>query len=119
IGAVTRAAVANKMFGRGDDVVRPEIALQSFDQRRAQVFYNLRRFRVTLVGAAPAHVSGDCDGGRESPVQAGYGDFTRGNLADSTDQISIVGRAQADVMREQSGSREVVMAVHGIGAPKY
>src|SRR5262249_33224816 len=76
-----------------------------------------RVLRVPLVRPAPAVVLRDGDGRAERPVLAGRADLGRGGRADPADQARVVRRAEGDVLREDGGAEDVVVAVHGVDAP--
>ncbi len=93
--------------------VRPLQAVDHF----AGIGGDVRRvFRIGLVGPAPALVARHGQSWREGPVDADQRHFIRRDLADLADQRRVVGRAQADIVREDDGADQVGMAVHGIDA---
>ena len=125
IDAIGGCAITDEMLGGGDDaVVAEEIgaagaALQSVDQRGSERFDDIGIFRIAFVGAAPAEITGHRHGRREHPADAGCGDFFGGRYADGLDQGRIIGCAQPKIVRKQRGTENIVVAVHGIGAPEH
>ena len=71
---------------------------------------------VALVASAPAHVTRHGHRGAEGPVGPGDGHFFGGRLADAADQCRIARGAEADVVREDGGAQDIVVAVHRVDA---
>jgi len=123
--AVLRAAVAQEVLGGADGLagrqafvaaLRP---LEAADHGRGVFGDDAGLLRIALVGAAPAVVADDGDGGGEGPVDARDAEFARGDLADAADQVRIARGAQADVVGEDGGPDDVVVPVHRVHAEQH
>ncbi len=75
---------------------------------------DLRILGIAFIRPPPAIVAGDGDGRGERPVHAGGADLGGCRLADASDQIGIMGGAQADIMRKQRSAKDIVVAVDGV-----
>ncbi len=122
IHAVAGAAIAQKMLGRGRHSSGLQLVgeigrtLQSLDCGPGILAHQGRILGKTLVAAAPAHILRDGQRRSECPVDARGRNFLGGGRADSPHQVSIVRRAQADIVRIQDGSDHVAVSVYGIDA---
>ncbi len=107
------------MLGRGDHSIGGEGSLaepplQSLDHGPRIGADQLRVLAVAFVGAAPSVVPGHRDRRAEGPVGPDGPGLFGGGVADAADQVGIAGRAQPDVMGEDRGSRDVVVAMNGV-----
>ena len=122
VGAVRGAAVGQEVLGGGGDPAGGECppalepALQALDHRCRVGGHDLRGLAVALVGAAPAVVAGDGQGRREGPVEAGDRHLLGRGLADAADEVRVAGGTEADIVREDGGADDVVVAVHRVDA---
>lgn len=91
-------------------------ALQSLHHGGGIAGHHLRRFGVAFVGASPAIILGYRNGRRERPLHAGDAGLQRGDATDLPQQLRIARGAQPDVVREQRGTHDVALPVHGIDA---
>ncbi len=117
------AAVAQEVLGGRDHVVLVEeggpLALQPADHGGGVGGHDLGIFRIALVGSAPAVVPHHGQGRSERPVHAQRPHLLGRGRADPADEVGITRRAQADIVREERGSVDVVVAVHGVGGPHH
>ncbi|MNV30982.1 hypothetical protein D3C71_1222710 [compost metagenome] len=120
VAAVVGRAIADVVLGGRDHVtVIAEASLRALDVGLGECADHVRVGGVAFVGAAPAWIVRYRQGRREHPVDTRRAHRVGGGLADPLDQRGIAGRAQADVVREQRGAVDVVVAVHRIGAPDH
>ena len=121
VAAVGGGTVTEKMFGGRDDVILVEEggagALESGDDSGSVLGDDLRILGVAFVGAAPAVVAGNGDGGGKGPVHAGGTHLSGGDFANAVEELRIVRGAEADVVREKCGAVDIVMAVDGVRGP--
>ncbi len=93
-------------------------ALQAFDHRAGIAGHQGRVLRVTFIGPAPAIIANHRECGGEGPVLARDTHLKGRHLADTPDQVRIIGSAKADVVRKECRTHDVVVAVDRIGAPE-
>ncbi len=116
------AAVAQKVLDRRQGVPRRHefrraaLALESLHHRRRIPRNEVGRFGITLVRAAPPHVTHHRHRGRERPVDPGRCNFRRRRLADALDQPGVVGRAQSHVVRKNRGAKHLRVTVDRVDA---
>ena len=119
------AAVADEVLGGGEHLVGGQEAfraggpLQTSEHAFGEGADDGRIFGVALVGAAPAVVAHHRQGRREGPVDAGGRNLRRGRRADPLQQGGVAGGAETDVVREDGGAEDVVVAMHGVRAPQH
>ena len=120
-GAPRGPAVADEMLGGGRRRGRPGqvLALESRDERLGQLGDLERVLAVALEGAAPADVLRHRHDRSEVPADAGGGHLERGRLADPLHQVDVVRRAEPDLLGEDRGARDVVVAVDGVDAVEH
>ena len=120
IAAIGGAAIGEKMFGRGRNLLAAERlarfqpSLQPQRHRAGIAGDQLWIGGIAFISPAPAHVlrHGECGG--EGPLDPAARDFGRGDCADPFDQRRIVRCAKADIVRKDCRAGQVGMAVHGI-----
>jgi hypothetical protein len=112
------AAVRRVMLGAREDAQRVTqvCALKPADGRLAQHSRQLRRLAEPLVSPAPTLVARDGDARREGPVDARRADLHRGDARRLFDEARAARAAEPDVVREDHGAEDVVMAVNSIDA---
>lgn len=119
------ATIAEEVLHRRDHMTaieklgRPYPALQSLHHGPRVAGHHLGRFRVALVGAAPAIILGYRNGRRERPLHAGDAGLQGGDATDLPQQLRIARGTQPDVVREQRGANDVALPMHGIDAEQH
>ena len=119
-----RPTVSDPVLGAGDDAVGAETRGLDAVTRVLQplhdpvrVLRNERRIlRVALVGAAPARIKRDGQGGRKRPVHARGQHFQCGDAPDPLDQVRVAGGAQPDVVREDRRPPHIAIPVDRVHA---
>ncbi len=120
VAAAVGRAIADVVLGGGNDIaVVAEAPLRTPDIGLGEFAYHVRVGGIAFVGAPPTWIVRYCQRRREHPVDAGGTHRVCGGPADPLDQRGVAGRAQPDVVREQRGTVDVVVAVHCIGAPDH
>ena len=120
--AVAGAAVGEEMLGGGGDMEQAEglaglqAALQALDHCGGIGFHQRGIGGIAFIAAAPAQVLRHGERRGEGPFDARPGDFRRRRPADAADEIGIMGRAKADIVREDGGARHIAVPVHGVHA---
>ena len=103
----------------GEEFLGADLALDAFDHRAGVIGLDLWLLRIALVCPPPAIVADDGERGGKGPVDAGSRSLDRGDVADLAHQVAVAGGAESDIVREERGARDVVVAVDGIGAPDH
>ena len=101
-----------------EELRRTRNPLQALDHRRGVFPHQGRVFRVALVSASPARVAGHRHGRGERPVEPGDPHLEGSDLADAADELRIVRRSEPDVVGEERGTGNVVVAVDCVRAPQ-
>ena len=120
--AFERAAVAEEVLGRRhhvgfvEELLAADLALQAFDDRRGIAGDDARGFGITFVGPAPAIIARHGQGRRKRPFGARRAELFGGRACDAADQRRIARCTEADVVREQRRTDDIVVAVHGVDA---
>src|ERR1035438_7423432 len=106
-GAECRAAIAEKVFGAGEDSERigQGVALESKDRGSSEVAYDGGIFGIAFVGPAPTRVLRNCHAGRERPIDTGGASFLRGDLHDPFHQRGVARAAEPNVVREDHSTQ--------------
>ncbi len=79
--------------------------------------HDLRILRIAFICAAPAVVARHRNRRRERPVHAGRTHLGGSDFADAAEQIRVVSRAQADIVREKGSAIDIVVAMDGVRRP--
>jgi hypothetical protein len=122
VDTVGGAAIAEEMLDAGGDIATLDAvggarrALEALDHLSGIAGDQIGILRIAFVGAAPAIVLRHGHGRAERPVDAGRGGLDGGRLADPADQLRVASGAEADVVREDSGTDDVGVAVDRIDA---
>ncbi len=121
--ALVGAAIAQEVLRRREDVAAPQEirragnALDALHHLEGIFAHDAGILRIAFIGAAPAVVAHDRDGGRERPVLAHDLGLDRGDLADLAQQFVVARRAEADIVRKDRGADDVGIAVDRIRTP--
>ncbi len=92
------------------------VALEPPDQRAAELGDEVRVLAEALVGPPPAHVLRDRHDRPERPADAGGARLQRRGAADLLDEGGVVGRPEADLVREDRRPDDVALAVDRVDA---
>ena len=120
--AILRPAIGQKMLGGGGDaeraqrLARHQLALKSVHHGGGIGFHQCGIGGIAFIAAAPAQILRHGERGREGPFDPRPGDFGGGRLSDAVDEIGVVGRAKADIVRKDGRTRHIAMAMHGVHA---
>ena len=120
--AILRPAIGQKMLGGGGDaeraqrLARHQLALKSVHHGGGIGFHQCGIGGIAFIAAAPAQILWHGERGREGPFDPRPGDFGGGRLSDAVDEIGVVGRAKADIVRKDGRTRHIAMAMHGVHA---
>ena len=117
------SAVAEIVLGRRDDLVPGEVAdtarsaLQASHDGGRIARGDARVLRVAFVGPAPAIVANHGQRRRECPLESGGSHLQCGCRANLTQQVRIIRRTEANVVRKDRCAIDVAVTVHGIRSP--
>ena len=95
-----------------------ELSLNTFNQIASVLSDNSRIFRIAFIGAPPAVVAHNRNGGRKGPVQTSHQYFFCSNSTNFMHQVGVIGRTQTNVMGEKCRTNNIVMAVNSICSPQ-
>jgi hypothetical protein len=119
VGAVhsaRRLAVADEVLRRRGDAAREPAPLEALHARRDEPGGELGVLAEGLVEASPAGVAAEVGHRGEGPVDAGGPGRSGGARGDGLDEGGVEARGEAEVVGEDRGSRDIIVAVDGVRA---
>ena len=116
VAAALRLGVAGVVLGRGHDRGRvvEALALVAADEGGAELADQVRVLAEGLPGAAPAHVAGQAQHGREGLVDAGRGHLLGGHAAHPLEELGAPARGHGELRREDVGALPEGVAVDAV-----
>ena len=123
IRPVRGPTITNKMLGGSYHPIGPKqmitacCPLESLNHFVHIRLHNFWILRVALITSSPAIIPNNSCDWREHPIDTSDGNLKRRDLPNLSNQVRIICSSQSNIMWENSGSYNIIMAMHRICSP--